>query len=169
MFHFKRFFPIYKCKKKFPLFSPPPWPSGTITCTSLNLHYVRNPSCKYEPFWLSCSQGKKISITSPNFCIYDHLPFEEDMTFRAPFTQGWFVPSLTEIGQLVLENIFFLDINTSEYGFPIVAPLDPWGPWFEETWIYIILESFHLNMTYSGSVVLEKKIFKWSHPIFAFL
>jgi hypothetical protein len=24
-------------------------------------------------------------------------------------------------------------------------------------------------MTYSGSVVLEKKIFKWTHPIFAFL
>jgi hypothetical protein len=24
-------------------------------------------------------------------------------------------------------------------------------------------------MTYSGSVVLEKKIFKWPHPTFAFL
>jgi hypothetical protein len=53
--------------------------------------------------------------------------------------------------------------------FPIVAPSDPRGPWFQETWIYIISQSFHVNMTYSGSVFLEKKIFKWPHPIFAFL
>ena len=31
-----------------------------------------------------------------------------------------------------------------------------------------VSESFHVNMTYSGSVVL-KKIFQWPHPIFAFL
>jgi hypothetical protein len=31
------------------------------------------------------------------------------------------------------------------------------------------LKSFHVNMTYSDSVVLEKKSFKWSHPIFALL
>jgi hypothetical protein len=31
-------------------------------------------------FWLSGSQGKKNSMTSPIFCIYDYLPFEEDMT-----------------------------------------------------------------------------------------
>ena len=53
--------------------------------------------------------------------------------------------------------------------FPIVAPPDPWGPWYEQFWIYIISESFHANMTYSGSVVLKKKIFKLTHPIFAFL
>jgi hypothetical protein len=50
-----------------------------------------------------------------------------------------------------------------------VAPPDPRGPWCEEFWIYIISESFHVNMTYSGSVILEKKIFKWPHPIYAFL
>jgi hypothetical protein len=50
-----------------------------------------------------------------------------------------------------------------------VAPPDPRGPWCEQFWIYTISESFPVNMTYSGSVVLEKKIFKWSHPIFAFL
>jgi hypothetical protein len=53
--------------------------------------------------------------------------------------------------------------------FPIVAPPDPRGPWFQETWIYIISESFHVNMTYFGSVVLEKKIFNWPNPIFAFM
>jgi hypothetical protein len=40
--------------------------------------------------------------------------------------------------------------------------------WFEETSIDIIPESFHVNMTYSGKVVLEKKIFKWPHPIWVF-
>ena len=52
-----------------------------------------------------------------------------------------------------------------------MAPPDPRGPWCEQFWIYIIhvLESFHVNMTYSSSVVLKKKIFKWPHPIFAFL
>ena len=53
--------------------------------------------------------------------------------------------------------------------FPIMAPPDTRGQWFQETWIYIISESFHVNMTYSGSVVLMRKIFKWPHPIFAFL
>jgi hypothetical protein len=52
--------------------------------------------------------------------------------------------------------------------FPIVAPPDPRRPWFEQTWILIISESFHVNMSSSGSVIYEKKIFKWPHPIFAF-
>jgi hypothetical protein len=52
--------------------------------------------------------------------------------------------------------------------FPIVAPLDLRGPWCEQFWIYIISESFHVNMTYSGLVVLEK-ILNDPHPIFTFL
>jgi hypothetical protein len=52
--------------------------------------------------------------------------------------------------------------------FPIVAPPDPREPWCEQFWIYIISESFYVNMTYSGSVVLEKKIFRWPEPICAF-
>jgi hypothetical protein len=42
--------------------------------------------------------------------------------------------------------------------FPIVVPPDPRGPWFEQTWIYIISESFNVNMKSSGSMDLEKKI-----------
>ena len=52
--------------------------------------------------------------------------------------------------------------------FPIVAPSDPRGPWFVQTWIYIISESFHVNMSFSGSVVLEKKIFEWPTPFLHF-
>ena len=51
---------------------------------------------------------------------------------------------------------------------PIVAPSDTRGSWFEQTWISIISGSFHINFSFTGSVVLEKKIFKWHHPIFAF-
>jgi hypothetical protein len=53
--------------------------------------------------------------------------------------------------------------------FPTVTPPNPRGPWFEETWIYVISESSHVNMTYSGSVVLEKKTLKLPDPIFVFL
>jgi hypothetical protein len=48
-----------------------------------------------------------------------------------------------------------------------VTSPNPRGSWFEQNWIYIISESFHVNMSSSGSVVL--KIFEWLHPIFAFL
>jgi hypothetical protein len=50
--------------------------------------------------------------------------------------------------------------------FPIVAPPNLQGPWCEQFWIYTISESFHVNMTNSGSVILKKKIFKWPNPIF---
>jgi hypothetical protein len=53
--------------------------------------------------------------------------------------------------------------------FPTVAPLDPKGSWFVQTWISTILEGFCVNLSFSAFVVLEKNIFKWPHPIFAFL
>jgi hypothetical protein len=83
--------------------------------------------------------------------------------FKIHFIQGWYVPSLIEIGLLVLEKICF-HYKHKWIWFSILWPPDPRGLWFEETWIYIISESFHADMTYSGSVVLEKKIFKWPTP-----
>jgi hypothetical protein len=89
--------------------------------------------------------------------------------FRIPFTQVWFTPRLIEIGLLVLEKKIFFQYrhNYVNLVFPIVTPLDPHRPWCEQFWIYIISESFPVNMTYSGSAVL-KKTFKWPHPIFTF-
>ena len=49
-----------------------------------------------------------------------------------------------------------------------MAPSYPRGSWFEQTWISTISGSFHINFSFPGPVVLEKKIFKWHHPIFAF-
>jgi hypothetical protein len=85
--------------------------------------------------------------------------------FRIPFTQGLIIPSLIEIGMLILQIIF--SINTCKYGSPYCGPSWCRGPWYEQFWIYIISDSFRVNMTYHGSVVV-KKILKWSHPIFAF-
>jgi hypothetical protein len=48
----------------------PPWPSGTIICTSLNLKYVRKLSCEYELFWLSGSQWKHFQWPHQVFCIF---------------------------------------------------------------------------------------------------
>jgi hypothetical protein len=155
--------------------------SHTLTFGDNNLYKLKSALsqiafiCKYEGFWLSGSQGKTISMTSPHFCIFcDYLPFEEDLgpllvQFKIPFTQGWFGPSFIETDVLVLEKKIFFNINIWKYGFPYCAPPDPRGPWCEQFGIYIISKSCHVNMIYSDSVVLEKKIFKWPHPIFAFL
>jgi hypothetical protein len=48
--------------------------------------------------------------------------------------------------------------------FPIVVPPAP-----RDHDLYIISESFHVNMSSSRTVVLEKKILKLSNPIFVFL
>jgi hypothetical protein len=52
--------------------------------------------------------------------------------------------------------------------FPIVAPYNPWAPWFVQSWICTISGSFCVNLIFSDFVVREK-IFKWPHPIFAIL
>jgi hypothetical protein len=39
------------------------------------------------------------------------------------------------------KTFFFSNINTSEYGFLIVAPPDARGPRLEETWIYNIYQT----------------------------
>jgi hypothetical protein len=72
IFHFKRFFPIYKCKNSFPSCGPSR-PLAIIICTSSNLHYVRKLSCKSGLFWLSGSWGENVSMTSPNFCIFVNI------------------------------------------------------------------------------------------------
>jgi hypothetical protein len=63
---------------------------------------------------------------------------------------------LIEIGLLVLEKRFFPKINTYKYGFPHCGPTSISG-------------SFGVNLSFSGFVVCEKKVFEWPNPIFAFL
>jgi hypothetical protein len=86
--------------------------------------------------------------------------------FWIPFTHGWFVPSLIVIGLLVLEEKILFKIWTRvNMVFPIMAPSDPWGPWFEQIWMnlqYIRKLSCKYELVrFSGNL---KKIFKWPHP-----
>ena len=50
----KIFFNINICKYGFP-YCGPSRPPGTMMLTILNLHYIRQLSCKYDLFWLSGS------------------------------------------------------------------------------------------------------------------
>jgi hypothetical protein len=124
----ERFFPIYK--NSFPSVCLPPWPSGTIIWTSFNLHNVRKLSCKYELFWLSGSQGKFFNDLSPFLHFYDYLPFEEDLALymnnlEFPILKDALYQDWLKLACWFWRRFFFLDLNTGEYGFPIVASLNP--------------------------------------------
>jgi hypothetical protein len=80
---------------------------------------------------------------------------------RIPFTQGWFIPSLIEIGQLVLEKKIFKK-------FQCVFTLKLWlSPLGEEQSPSLILNKLELipssqgwfmpSLVKTGPVVLEKK------------
>jgi hypothetical protein len=75
-----------------------------------NFHYVRKLPCKYELFWLTDSWEEDFQIIQSYFCNY--LSFEEDLVGPSldqtwiPLAKEWFVPSLIEIGWLVLSVYF---------------------------------------------------------------
>ena len=61
------------------------------------------------------------------FC--DYLPFEEDLALylnnlKSPLPKDD-MPSLIEIGLLVLKKKIFFNINTCKYGFPYCGPPTP--------------------------------------------
>jgi hypothetical protein len=147
----------------FPIVAPID-PTRTMIWTNLNLHYIRKLSCRYDLFWLSGS-WEDSSMTPLHFCIFVIISSLKRICplfqqFWISFTQGWFVQSLIKIGLLVLEKICFQYKNMFNMVFPIMALPNPRRPRFEQTWIYDMSESLHVNMTCSGPVVLEK-ISKW--------
>jgi hypothetical protein len=126
------FFNINICKYGFPHCGliRSPW---TMMWRILNLHCIRKLSHENVTYSSSINGFKwKRFLNDPNpflhFCNY--LPFEEDTlalylnNLEFPFTQGWFISSLMEIGIPV-------------HGFHIVAPPDLRGPWCEQFWICI--------------------------------
>jgi hypothetical protein len=168
------FFPnINISKYGFP-YCGPSWSPGTMMWTILNLHYIRKLSWKYDLFWLSGSGEKNFQMTPTHFCIF---------VIISPLKRTWPF-SWTIYNSLYQKMIcikfdwnwppgsgedFFQYKTYVNKVFRTVTPPDQPGPWCEQFWIYIISQRFHVNMTYSGSVVLEKKIFKWPHPIFAII
>jgi hypothetical protein len=64
------------------------------------------------------------------------------------------------------EDFFFFKCSINFYSFAIISP---WGRScfsFVEFWIPFAQEYFVPSLFKIGSVVLEKNIFKWPHPIF---
>jgi hypothetical protein len=50
----------------------------------------------------------------------------------------------------------FFNINTCKYGFRYCGHSRPPGPWFEQTWTYILSESYHFNKSWSLLAPLSK-------------
>ena len=78
-----------------------------------------------------------------------------------PFTQGCFVPSLVEIGSVVLEKKIF-EFRQCIFAISLLSPLgEGWGPSFEQTWICFTQGYFVPSLVEIGQVVLEKKMKMW--------
>ena len=78
-----------------------------------------------------------------------------------PITQGCFVPSLDEIGPVVLENTIF-KVRQCLFAISLLFSLGKGrGPSFEKTWIPITQRCFVPSLVEIGPVVLEK-ILKFS-------
>ena len=113
-------------------------------------------------------------MTSPNFCIFVIIsPLKRNWSFISTILKSLYQRMICTMFDWKWpagsgEDLFF-NMSCNYHGFPIMAPPDPRVPWFEEIWIYIMSESFHVNMTFSSSVVHEKTNFKWPHPIFVII
>ena len=83
-----------------------------------------------------------------------------------PFIQGCFVPSLVEIGSVVLEKKIF-EFCKCIFTISLLSPLgEGWGPSFEQTWIPFTQGYVVPSLVKIGPVVLEKKIFNSCQFIF---
>jgi hypothetical protein len=129
--------------------------SPTLTLGDHNyLQYFRKFPRKYELFWLNGSQGKKINDLAKFSWLSDLALYLNNLEFPIPkddLYQVWL-----KLASWFSRIYFFR--HKHEYGFPYHHPSQPQGIMILKTWIYIISESFHVNMNYSGSVVLKKKL-----------
>jgi hypothetical protein len=71
-------FNVNTCKYGFS-YCGPSRPLGTMISTNLNLHHIRNLSCKNQLFWL-CGSWEDFYMIPSHFCNY--LPFEEDLALN---------------------------------------------------------------------------------------
>jgi hypothetical protein len=112
-------------------------PLGTMILINFKLHNIRKLSCKSQLFWPSGSREKDFKWPYPTCvcaCFWlsplwrGHDPLFVSVLILC--MQRWFVLSLIEIGQLVLEKIFkdfFFNINTYKNDFLYCYPSRPTG------------------------------------------
>lgn len=67
---------------------------------NLHLAYVRKFSSKSQLFWPIGSYKKYFKMIPPYFCLFLIIPLHRGNDHS--FDQGWFVPSLIEIGIIVV-------------------------------------------------------------------
>ena len=84
--------------------------------------------------------------------------------------QDCFVQILAEIGFMVLEKTIFWNFVNVFFAILLSSPLGiRWNPSFEQIWIPITQECFVPSLVEIGTLILEKKIFRFLQFIFAFL
>ena len=137
----------------------------------LHLQKLESPSpkdtlCKVWKNWLSGSGEKNFLISSMYFRYFIIIsPWERagpsfDQIW-IPITQGCFVPSLVEIGPVVLKKKIF-KVCQCIFAISLLSHLGKgWGPSFEQTWILITQGCFVPSLVEIGPVVLEKKRKMW--------
>ena len=86
-----------------------------------------------------------------------------------PLTKGCFVPSLVEIGLVVLKKKIFKCCQCI-FAISLSSSLEKgWGHSFEQAWVLITQECFVPSLVVIGPVILEKKIFKVRQHIYYFV
>jgi hypothetical protein len=118
---------------------------GGMIVTNLLFHYIRMLSCKFQLFWPSSSLEEIFKMAyQPQLYIFWLPPlwngpnplFEQTWI---PFTQKWFVLSLTlfEIVQLVLEKKIFFFFNFQCISILLLLSPLGWGhcPSFGQFWM----------------------------------
>ena len=149
-----------------------PWKrAGSFIWTNLNPIHPRMLCVKFGWNWLSGSGEEDFLISQCIFAISLLSPLGEGWgpSFEQTWihlTQGYFVPSLVEIGSVVLEKNIF-EFRQCIFTISLLSPLGGgWGPSFEQTWIHLTQGYFVPRLVDIGSVVLEENIFKFRQCIF---
>ena len=149
-----------------------PWKrAGPLIWIKLNLLHTRLLCAKF--CWnLLCGSGEEeFLILLMYFRFFGIIsPWKRAGPFiwtkLNPFTRRCILPSLVEIGSVVLQKIFFNYFNVFYY-----SQLSPLGrgqnPSFEQNWIPVTQECFVSSLVEIGVVVLEKKSFYFFQCIFA--
>ena len=125
--------------------------------------------------WLKLAQRfwrRNFWISSMYFCYFVIISpwkragpsFEQ---IWIPVIQGCIVPSLVEIGPLVLEKKIFKFCQCI-FAIALLSPLGKgWGPLFEQTWVLISQECFVPSLVEIGLFSSGEEIFEFRQCIFA--
>jgi hypothetical protein len=128
--------------------------------------YVRKLSCKFNMTYSGWVVFKEKIFQWPHLIFVITSPLKRSWSFICTILKSFYQRMICTMSKFDWNwpAASGEDLFSCNYSFFIMAPPEPWGSWFEEILIYIMSASFHVNMTFSSSVVHEKKIFKWPPP-----